>query len=74
MTKAKKTKVKSVPKLGVYVPENRAADIDQYRDRMNFSAIFWSAFDQEKYRLDEIQKRKVAFSQFPFHRADPAHS
>lgn len=56
MKKAKKKRKASVPKLGIYLPDARAAEVEEYRDRMNFSALFWSAFDQEKYRLDCIPK------------------
>ena len=43
-------------KIGIYLREKRVVDLEKYRDQMNFSAIFWSAFDQEKRRLDCLPK------------------
>ena len=58
---------KSVPKIGIYVPECRVSDVDEYRDRMNFSAVFWSAFDQEAERIQGLEKRDKMFRLLPFH-------
>lgn len=55
-TMAKKTQKSDVKKIGIYLPEERVVDLGEYRERMNFSAIFWSAFDQEKRRLDCLPK------------------
>lgn len=58
MKKSNANKSKTVPKLGIYIPESRVNEVETYRDQMNFSAIFWSAFDSEKHRLDCIPKGK----------------
>jgi len=54
----KKKASSDVKKIGIYLPEERVTDVEKYRDRMNFSAMFWLAFDQEKHRLDCLPKGK----------------
>lgn len=50
---------KEVKKIGIYLPENRLQDVQKYREKMNFSALFWSAFDEEKHRIDSMPKDKA---------------
>lgn len=33
-------------KIGIYVPDERMADIDRWRERLNFSRLFMDAFDR----------------------------
>jgi len=34
-----------MPKIGVYIPKDRMQDIEKWRKKLNFSAIFMEAFD-----------------------------
>lgn len=38
---------KPVSKLGIYVPDNRLKDVEKWREKVNFSELFWKAFDNE---------------------------
>jgi hypothetical protein len=42
---------KPVSKLGIYVPEARVKEIERWRDEINFSELFWRAFDTEVAKL-----------------------
>lgn len=58
MTKPKNANKKPVHKVGIYVPENRVAELKEYRPSMNLSKMFWAAFDREKHRLDCLPKKE----------------
>ena len=51
------TEKKSVPKLGIYVPDNRLRDVEKWRETLNFSEVFWRAFDAEVDR--RVQEKKI---------------
>ena len=58
-----KSKTKKVNKITIYAPKHRLQEIERWRDEMNFSELFWSAFDREvaarsvsKSRRKDMQK------------------
>lgn len=40
-------KKKTVGKLGIYVPPRRRAELEEMRGKINFSELFWDAFDSK---------------------------
>jgi hypothetical protein len=38
---------KSVPKIGVYLPEHRLEEVKKWRGEIEFSELFWQAWDRE---------------------------
>lgn len=54
----KKKSGKQVSKIGIYVPNHRLKDVEKWRDSMNFSELFWSAFDREVVLQSKTSKVK----------------
>lgn len=54
----KKKASKSVPKIGIYLPAHRVADVEKWRDRINFSELFWTAFDKEISLMSSVNELK----------------
>ena len=57
----KKTKPKKFGRLAIYVAPEREKVIEQWRKRINFSELFWRAFESETARrkVDEIADRDL---------------
>ena len=47
-----------MPKVGVYVPDERMKDIERWRDKMNFSQLFMEAFDRAVAAQSQLSKVK----------------
>lgn len=45
-------------RLVLYVPDNRQAQVDEWRDKLNYSRLFFEAFDREVALKTEVSKMK----------------
>jgi hypothetical protein len=47
-----------MPKIGVYIPDDRMVDIEEWREKINFSQLFMEAFDRTILAQAQLPKLK----------------